>query len=236
MINQDLPASDLSFNTSGRILDNSELSPTSEEVNVLSPFNDDREVVLSTSNSGFNETYQISDNLQGAEVLTSIPTYNTHHRSEGLVESHSQKTPLICTIDNIRCSWKFKKSPRIKSEFNKYFPDIRLVLAYSLRGGGVAIHFQTEGDLNRVLTFSWPDSAFENSGHQLLVRRVDDNPRLILKNVDPSISTDEIEFVLTKFTKCSIKAHRFKHKDSNKPLPVVKISCPSLCVRMSQIF
>ena len=279
LINQGLPTND----TSGRILDNSEFSPTSGEVNASS-VHDNRDLVLSVSTSNIRNYHQLSATSPPFNTLINYsfcpgpsqisgPSHGNFDQHDSVVDDvhaslnssqqflspdsvqnldiagnvrQEERTPTVAvvqsaiesvapqeddslyvlTIDNINQSWKFKKSSTIKSEFNRYFPDILLQLAYSLRGGGIALHFNCTEDLVQVLNFRWPIAAFNQSGKDIVVRRVDRNPRLILKNVDPNLSVDKIEEILAIFTGVTVRVHRFKHHDSNKPIPVIKVICP----------
>ena len=157
---------------------------------------------------------------------TPAPISGSSGGTEGQSNLQCAGQILVITIDNLHQAWKFKKSHTIKSEFNKFFPNVKIDLAYSLRGGGIALHFNSEEDLLQVLNFQWPTTAFGSRGVDLIVRRVDSNPRLVLKNINPNLSVQEIASLLSQFTGGTVvQAHRFKHRDSNKPIPVVKISC-----------
>ena len=134
-------------------------------------------------------------------------------------------TSYILVVDNISSSWKFKNSSTIKSEFSKFFPDISLKLAHSLRAGGIVLHFKSLTDLEKVRDFNWPKSAFGSSGDSIVIKHITNNPRIIFKNVNPSISEQDIQDRLFNFTGEHTKVHRFKNRDSNKPIPVVKVSC-----------
>ena len=52
-------------------------------------------------------------------------------------------------------------------------------------------------------------------------------PKLILKNVDISLSESYIEDTLQIFTKEKVSAKRFHYGDTGKRLPVVRLTCNS---------
>ena len=158
------------------------------------------------------------DPLQVVNKLQVIPP--TPH-------SFNRNSNQVVIIDNIKESWKFRKSYHIKREFTKYFPDIKLSLAYSLKAGGIALHLTNQEAATRVLKYLWPAEAFNNSGSQIYCHPVNNKPKVILKNINPSLSEEEIERILQTFTPEKLTARRFYYRDTGKPLPVVKVTCAS---------
>ena len=130
----------------------------------------------------------------------------------------------IVIIDNIKQPWNFKQSQSIKREINKYFPNIAIRLAYSLRAGGVAIHVNSKKDQELILDFNWPSEAFQDSGATLSCHKDRNEPKVMLKNVDPRIPEEELQEILFQFTCYRNRVVRFKYQDSGKPLPVVKVT------------
>ena len=121
----------------------------------------------------------------------------------------------------------FKNSANIKKEFSKYFPNTKIKLAFSLKAGGLAIHLETKEDLNSVLNYKWPTEAFNNSGNTLLCHTEENKHKLILRNINPNLSIQELEKILFTFTGENIKVHRFTYRDTGKPIPVVKLTLQS---------
>ena len=102
-------------------------------------------------------------------------------------------------------------------------PDTRLVLAYSLKAGGIALHLANKESAQKVLQFRWPETAFNNSGSQLHCHTPSNHHKVILKNIDPSLSEKEVQDLVEGFLSEKIQVKRFYYRDTGKRLPVVKI-------------
>ena len=151
--------------------------------------------------------------IPSAEVQTPPPSINpTNH---------------IVIIDNLKQPWKYRQSPSIKRELSKFFPNIVIRLAYSLRAGGVAFHVNSKKDQDTILNFTWPQEAFDGSGATISCHRDQKEPKVILKNIKRDISERELEERLFQFTATVNKVRRFKYQDTGKPLPVVKVTFQS---------
>ena len=88
---------------------------------------------------------------------------------------------------------------KIKRELNKFFPAIGFRLVYALKAGGIAIHLNTLADFNKIKNFCWPKEAFGNSGQSLHCHVIEDLPKLIVKNVDPNYSEEQVENIIGTF-------------------------------------
>ena len=99
------------------------------------------------------------------------------------------------------------------------------MLAYSLKAGGIALHLASKEGAARVLNYVWPAEAFNNSGLQLSCHTASNKPKVILKNIDTSLSETEVEDIIERFISEKVSAKRFHYRDTGKRLPVVKITC-----------
>ena len=173
-----------------------------------------------SSNSQISENIEILDDpsYQGnPSSITSQTSTNQHHNI-------GQRTKFIVLIDNLKNPWLFRNSASIKREFTKHFPDIQVKLAFSQRAGGISIQLVSEKDLQKVLGYKWPPSAFCNSGKDLICRRLRNLHKIVLKNVDPRKTESEIWDILNTFTGFDFKVHRFRYQDTGRAIPVVSLS------------
>ena len=139
--------------------------------------------------------------------------------------SATNNSTNLVIIDNLRESWRYKNSSNIKKEFTKYFKDIKLLLAYSLKAGGIALHLVNKDSAERILNFQWPPEAFGNSGDQLICHTASNKPKVVLKNVDTTLSESELVDIFERFTLEKLSVRRFLYRDTGKRLPVVKVTC-----------
>ena len=184
---------------------------------------------------------RLTDNISESTPISVIDDKESGKKSENLsisgyttseieppiphLSRNNKNSSNLIVIDNIRESWKFKNSNSIKREFNKYFKDVKLILAYSLKAGGVALHVANKESAERILKYSWPAEAFNNSGSQLYCHTAQNNPKVILKNIDAALTEKELEDIVQIFTGEKISVKRFHYRDTGKPLPVVKVTC-----------
>ena len=163
--------------------------------------------------------------LEGEETSSSRSADNSEVKAPTQFSTNCSNSTNLVIIDNIRESWKYKNSSTIKREFARYFKDVKLQLAYSLKAGGVALHLANKESTERVLRFVWPNEAFNNSGSQLLCHSASNKPKVILKNVDTILSEKEVEDITQKFIAEKVSVKRFHYRDTGKRLPVVKVTC-----------
>ena len=154
------------------------------------------------------------------KTVTQTPASNTR--------DSKNNTSNLVIIDNIKESWKYKSSSSIKREFCKYFKNEKLVLAYSLKAGGIALHLAKKESADSVLRFVWPAEAFGNSGTQIYCHTCTNKPKVILKNIDTSLSEREIEDIIQKDITEKVSVRRFHYRDTGKRLPVVKVTCSAI--------
>ena len=157
------------------------------------------------------------------EVHTSDNT-KTEGASLAPLNNYNNSSNLVI-IDNIKESWKYKSSSNIKREFSKYFRDVKLILAYSLKAGGIALHLASRESAERVLRFLWPAEAFGGSGTQLYCHTTSNKPKVILKNIDTSVSEKEVEDLVHMLVHEKVSVKRFHFRDTGKRLAVVKVTC-----------
>ena len=84
---------------------------------------------------------------------------------------------------------------------------------------------ESKESAERVLKFLWPPEAFNNSGTQLYCHTASNKPKVVLKNVDTTLSEKKVEDIVQTFTGEKVSLRRFHYRDSGKPLPVVKVTC-----------
>ena len=139
--------------------------------------------------------------------------------------THKNNLTNLVIIDNIRQSWKYKSSSSIKREFTKYFPNIRIQLAYSLKAGGIALHLANPESAKQVSSFLWPLEAFGDSGDQLYCHTASNRPKVILKNVNTKLSEEELGTIIQNVVTEKVLVKRFHYRDTGKRLPVIKVTC-----------
>ena len=79
----------------------------------------------------------------------------------------------------------------------------------------------------KLLKYLWPPEAFSNSGSKLYCHCASNKPKVILKNVDTHPTEEELEAILQTFTTEKVLVRRLWYRDTGKPLPVVKVTCPT---------
>ena len=98
---------------------------------------------------------------------------------------------------------------------------------YSLRAGGIALHLKSAKDQSQLLQHQWPVEAFNNSGSTLICHKESNDPKVILKNLDRWKKEEELQELIFMLTGVRNKVHRFRYRDTGKPLPVVKVTFQS---------
>ena len=172
-----------------------------------------------------DESYeQVENTIVENVTRDSFEQIVTQSQSQSSVTNVNNSTNLVI-IDNIRESWKYKSSSSIKREFTKYFPDVRLSLAYSLKAGGIALHLTNRASVTQILGYTWPVEAFGYSGAQLYCHTSSNRPKVILKNIDTTLSEEDLELIIQNFTREQVQIKRFHYRDTGKRLPVVKVTC-----------
>ena len=131
----------------------------------------------------------------------------------------------IQLVDNIPQFLRLKNSMEIKMWIKEFSSEqINIQYSYTLAKGGVAIHTETEKD---VETFEketnniFPCSSCTKPPTQT------DFTKVAIKNINLFISTKDIkQFVDKKFNQ-NWKIRRFHSSVDQKPLPIISISCHS---------
>ena len=136
-----------------------------------------------------------------------------------------QKNVVI--IDGLRKPEEFQNSRDIKAEIRKQKEDLKIKYAYPLNRGGVAVTLESEEEAD-LLKEDWPVDSFGNSGLSLNVHEKSSIiPRCILKNVSPFTLIDSVIGEIQKQTGVKVSARRLRYRDTNKPMPVVEVTCSS---------
>ena len=157
-------------------------------------------------------------------VITTKP-YNpenqTSHTETCFEEVCKTDKDCFVIIDNIPSPKKFLSSVEIRKECRK-FPDInRPKHSFSLSKGGIALQFENKKQVETSLQ-NWPEEAFgtQSSPHKARGTKVIKTG--FVKNVRLSLPINEI--VETYKKHCGVKfASRLYYRNSNRPMPVVKI-------------
>ena len=82
-------------------------------------------------------------------------------------------------------------------------------------------------DQSQLLQHQWPVEAFNNSGSTLICHKESNDPKVILKNLDRWKKEEELQELIFMLTGVRNKVHRFRYRDTGKPLPVVKVTFQS---------
>ena len=131
----------------------------------------------------------------------------------------------VLIVDGLKNPGEYQNSRTIKEEIRKYKGDIRIKYAYPLNRGGLAIHTESEADIDLLKT-NWPEEAFKGSS-SLSFHENDVKPRCIFKNVSPHLIDEYIVSEIEKQLKISINIRRLKYRDTGRPMPVVLVTCSS---------
>ena len=179
----------------GKVCNNSESEETSDSAVVLN----ERESALPESE-------------EGASV-------------QSIEDINSKKSKNLVIIDGIINPSEFQNSRDIQREIRKHKGDIQMKYAYPLNRGGIAIHVETEEEL-QVLKEDWPADAFSsNSG--ISVHENGLIPRCVFKNVPAIQSSEVIELETKKQTGLSVSVRRLRYRDSGRCMPIVIVTCKS---------
>ena len=131
----------------------------------------------------------------------------------------------IRLIHKIPQTLRPKNSTQIKKRIKEFSSEqINIQYSYTLLKGGVAIHTETEKDaetLEKEINNIFPHSSCTKPVTQTGVTKV------VIKNINPFISTEDIKQVVYKKFNQNSKIRRFHSSVNRKPLPIISISCHS---------
>ena len=137
--------------------------------------------------------------------------------------SHSSLN--IRLIDNIPQTSRPKNSPQIKKRIKEFSSEqINIQYSYTLPKGGVGIHTETEKDaetLDKKISNIFPGSSCTKHLIQTGFTKV------VIKNINPFNSTEDIKQVVNKKFYQNSKIRRFHSSVNRKLLPVISIPCHS---------
>ena len=136
---------------------------------------------------------------------------------------------FIRIVDNItKNNFKPRNSVTIKREINKISSEkINIKHTYTLPRRGVAFHFKAQEDVNKFekeVDNIYPGSTCckpKSQGHY---------KKLIIKNINPFISTEQLHLSLRQTIDSKFYLRRFYSCRTYKPLPVTCVTCEvSIC-------
>ena len=130
---------------------------------------------------------------------------------------------LIAILDGVTDKTKVANSRTITKEINKTKPELNFSFAYTLPAGGIAIHCKTQADLNIALK-DWPNDSFGENVISHLPNKSAYTSTVICRNVSTEIVDDEILKYISQTHSSTAIIHRFKNRQLDTPLPVVKIN------------
>lgn len=176
---------------------------------------------------------QIIDNINTLVELTrSIVDQPSYSQTDTHVvaskENNRDRTVSpenIIIIDGIQAELQkeLRESKKIRKELNK----INLVTgkfeeAYSLPHGGIAIHLKEEKDRDQIIK-NWSETNLGGNtvAHKPKYQQGGSKTSYI-HNMPTAIPEDYIQSVINKDFR-EAKVHRLKFRDTNKPMPVVKV-------------
>ena len=146
---------------------------------------------------------------------------DTNSLSADFKNSHSSLN--IRLIDNIPQTSRPKNSTQIKKRIKKFSSEqINIQYSYTLPKGGVAIHTETEKDAE---TLEKETISFLAAPAQNLTQT--GFTKVVMKNINPFISTEDIKQVVDKKFNQNSKIRRFHSSVNRKLLPVISIPCHS---------
>ena len=179
------------------------VAPADQNTNRLSP--QGREISY-TENPPESRKKQISD-------TNSLPAdFKNFHSSLN-----------IRLIDKIPQTLRPKNSTQIKKRIKEFSSEqINIQYSYTLPKGGVAIHTETEKDAE---TLEKETISFLAAPAQNLTQT--GFTKVVMKNINPFISTEDIKQVVDKKFNQNSKIRRFHSSVNRKPLPIISISCHS---------
>ena len=131
----------------------------------------------------------------------------------------------VLIVDGLKNPCDYQNSRTIKEEIRKFKGNIKIKYAYPLNRGGIAIHTESEDDIE-LLKSNWPKEAFNGSSsisfHENAVK-----PRCIFKNVSPYLQDENIVSAVESQLKITLNIRRLKYRDTGRHMPVVIVTCNS---------
>ena len=148
-------------------------------------------------------------------------------KTDLIPETNVRTLKNLVIIDGLRQPEKFKNSRDIKAEVKKHKGNLKIKYAHALNRGGIAVALDSEEEID-ILKDKWPVEAFGNSGLSLSIHENSVSlPKCILKNIPPFLSIDSVLSEISKQTGLKVTGRRLRYRDSNKPMPIVVVSCQS---------
>ena len=179
-----------------------------------------------TGNKELQEKDNCVDNLKRPSendiVEVNSPETQEDFKDSKFTDECSKK---LVIVDGLKNPCNFQNSRVIKQEIRKHKGNIPIKYAYPLNSGGVAIHVESEEALE-TLKLDWPEEAFEG-GSSISVHENADIVRCVLKNVAPFLTTDTVNLEVERQTGISVNSRRLRYRDTNRPMPIVLVTCKS---------
>ncbi len=130
----------------------------------------------------------------------------------------------IVILDNIKAKKEFKNSAAIKKEINKQNPKINFSIAYSLAGGGIAIHCKDAGSRNIALK-KWKKGAFGSEQiNQHLPSSDSPTQSIVVRSISTRLSEKSIKEEIEQTYNSPVEVHRLQNTKSQLPFPLVKVT------------
>ena len=140
-------------------------------------------------------------------------------------EDSGSNSKRVLIVDGLKNPCDYQNSRTIKEEIRKFKGNIKIKYAYPLNRGGIAIHTESEEDIE-LLKSNWPKDAF-NSSSSLSFHENAIKLRCIFKNVSVYLKDENIVSEVEKQLKITVNIRRLKYRDTGRPMPVVIVLCNS---------
>ena len=180
----------------------------------------------STISTSINSLNQITSNLtpskKSISPVTSISASITQSLSSteknNISQSSDTSNKVIRIIDNIPKDLQTNNSNLIKETTTDEIP---IDFTYTLPKGGIAIHLPCEEDtkklennLDQIYLGSYSQQPQSHSGYN----------KVIVKNLDPSLPTQEIKENIEEAYQTTIQIKRYHPSLTKRPLPIICIT------------
>ncbi len=175
-------------------------------------------LLITTLRDNTISQYQVANHSHSTSTIApNLPTSNS------VESSHPGEEENVLIIDRIANPRDYIESDSIKREINRCKPSLTVKHAYSLAGGGIAIHLPNT-EAKAQAKSPWPSDAFGKSN--ISVHEPTKNLPLcdlVIKDVHCNIPESEIQHDIEKKYQTKVEVKRFWSNRSNNPLPLVKV-------------
>ena len=170
-------------------------------------------------------TLSCSDKEKGEESVNNLPSQTEVEVDNStsdiqFEEDTENERDKILIIDSIQGAKRFTDSKFIFQEVKRYSERTKVVFAYSLAKGGVAIHLETKQDRDNLLNIL-PEEAF---GHGIKKKLEHKKKEIVfLKDVDTRVSVKEISKKLEEKQIKVEEIERLSNSVTSRPSRTVKL-------------